>query len=333
MTDLMSYCARGARAGLLGLTMLLPAVSAHAVELQMASGYADANFLTKTVRAFIDDVDKRTNGEVKIVLHNNQTLVKLPDMIRAVQTDQVALADVRLGNYGNDDPVYVVDAIPFLAGDYGSALKLWEASKPYLEQSFADRGLKVLFAMWNPPQAFYTEQPLKTAEDFAGLKMRIYSSETRKMGQLLGADPKEVPFAEVPQAFSTGLINAMFTSPQTGIDTQAWDFTKDLTLVGAMFTKQLVSINKDVFDGLPKDQQDAILAAAADAEKNGFELMKSLTTEQLATITAKGMTVSDADPAVIDALKKVGDQMIDGWKAGATPAQVKVLDDYAALSN
>ena len=121
--------AKGARAAAFGLALAALPAAANAVELQMASGYPDANFLTKTVVAFIADVDARTNGAVKITLHNNQTLVKLPDMIRAVQTNQVALADVRLGNYGNDDPVYVVDAIPFLAGDYGSALKLWEASQ------------------------------------------------------------------------------------------------------------------------------------------------------------------------------------------------------------
>ncbi|WP_445680028.1 TRAP transporter substrate-binding protein [Radicibacter daui] len=325
--------AAGARAAILGLALVSPVAAAHATELQMASGYPDANFLTKTVRGFIDDVDARTKGELKITLHNNQTLVKLPDMIRAVQTNQVALADVRLGNYGNVDPVYVVDAIPFLAGDYASALKLWGASKPYLTKSFADRGLTVLFAMWNPPQGFFSQKPLTSAEDFTSFKMRIYSSETRRMGQLLGAEPKEVPFAEVPQAFSTGLINAMFTSPQTGIDTQAWDFTRNLTMVGALFTKQLVSINTDVFNALPRDQQDAVMAAAAAAEKNGFELMKSLAEEQLTLIKSKGMDVSAANPAVIEALKNVGTQMTADWKEKATPEQVKVLDDYAALTN
>ncbi|WP_176085683.1 TRAP transporter substrate-binding protein [Martelella sp. HB161492] len=308
----------------------LPA-AANAVELQMASGYPDTNFLTQTVQAFIADVEKRTDGDVTITLHNNQTLVKLPDMIRAVQTGQVAMADVRLGNYGNDDPVYVVDAIPNLAGDYDSALELWDASRPYLTDSFAKRGLKVLFAMWNPPQGFFTEEPLETAEDFDGLKMRIYSTGTSTMAGLLGAEPKEVPFSEVAQAFSTGLINSMFTSPQTGIDTQAWDFTKDLTMVGALFTKQLVSINADVFDGLPKEDQDAILAAAADAEKNGFALMQSLAKDQLALIASKGMTVSDADEAVMTKMSEVGATMLDEWMKAATPEQAKVIEDYKAM--
>jgi TRAP-type C4-dicarboxylate transport system substrate-binding protein len=315
----------------LGGALLAPLAPALAADLKMASGYPDANYLTLTVRDFIADVDKRTGGALKIELHNNQSLVKLPDMMRAVQTGQVALADVRLGNYGNQDPVYILDAIPFVAGDYDSALKLWQASKPYLADSFAKRGMKVLFAMWNPPQGFYTLKPVASAADLAGLKLRIYSTETRRMGELLKAEPLIVQFGEVPQAFSTGLINAMFTSPQTGIDTQAWDFVKNLTMVGALYTKQLVTINSDVFDKLPKAQQDAVVAAGAAAEKAGFERMKALTNEQLAQIKGKGIQVADGSPALIGQLKQVGTQMQDEWKAKAAPEQRTVLENYAKL--
>ena len=306
-------------------------VPAAAVDLKMASGYPDTNYLTLTVRDFIADVSKRTNAGVSIELHNNQTLVKLPDMMRAVQTGQVALADVRLGNYGNQDAVYVLDAIPFVAGDYDSALKLAQASRPYLKESFAARGLKLLFMMWNPPQGFYTLKPIQSAQDLAGLKLRIYSTETRRMGELLKTEPLIVQFGEVPQAFSTGLINAMFTSPQTGIDTQAWDFVKNLTMVGALFTKQVVAINIDTFNKLTKAQQDALVAAGEAAEKAGFERMKTLTTEQLAQIKSKGVQVANASPELIAELKKVGLQMQEEWKAKATPEQRKVLEDFDKL--
>ncbi len=325
------YAFKGLKVAALGLALAALPAAGNAVELQMASGYPDANYLTKTVMAFIADVEARTNGDVKITLHDNQTLVKLPDMIRAVQTNQVALADVRLGNYGHDDPVYVLDAIPNLAADTDSALKLWAASKPYLTESFAKRGLKVLFAMWNPAQGFFTKKPLTSGDDFKGMNMRIYSSETSNMASLLGATPKEVNFAEVAQAFSTGLIDSMFTGPQTGIDTQAWDFTSNLTMVGALFTKQLVSINTDVFNGLPKKDQDAILAAAAAAEKNGFETMIKLTDDQLATIKSHGTAVQDADKSVMDAVAKAGATMLAEWEKKATPEQVKVVTDYQGM--
>lgn len=314
-----------------GALLFAVAAPAPAADLKMASGYPDANYLTQTVRDFIADAGQRSGGSLNIELHNNQTLVKLPDMMRAVQTNQVALSDVRLGNYGNQDPVYILDAIPFLAGDYDSAQKLWQASRQYLTDSFAQRGMKVLFAMWNPPQAFYTLKPVSSAEDLAGLKMRVYSTETRRMGELLKAEPLIVQFGEIPQAFSTGLINAMFTSPQTGIDTQAWDFVKHLTMVGALFTKQVVVINADVFAKLSKAEQDALVEAGKAAEQAGFERMKALTTEQLALMTEKGVQVAQASPEFIEQLKRVGVQMEDDWKAKASAGQRAVLDAYLGM--
>ena len=317
--------------GLLCAALMSP-LPAVAVDLKMASGYPDANYLTATVRGFIADVEQRTGGSLKIELHNNQSLVKLPEMLRAVQTGQVALADVRLGNYGNQDPAYILDAIPFVASGPDDVLRLWQASKPYLTESFGKRGVKVLFALWNPPQGFYTLKPVTSASDLAGLKLRIYSTETRRMGELLKADPLIVQFGEVPQAFATGLINAMFTSPQTGIDTQAWDFVKNLTMVGALYTKQLVVINADVFDKLAKDQQQALMAAAEIAEKAGFAKMQATTNEQLELIKSKGMQVSTASLALLDELKKVGMQMEEDWKAKASADQRAVLDAYKQLS-
>jgi TRAP-type C4-dicarboxylate transport system substrate-binding protein len=336
MNALIRSLASRATSGLLSvatMAALLSSPTVHAVDLKMATGYPDGNHLTLTVRDFIGEVEKRTGGAVKIELHNNQSIVKLPDMMRAVQSNQVALVDMRLGNYGNQDPVYILDAIPFVAGDYDSALKLWQSSKPYLVDRFARRGIKVLFAMWNPPQGFYTSKPVTVADDLAGAKMRIYSTETRRMGELLKTEPLIVQFGEVPQAFATGLINAMFTSPQTGIDTQAWDFVKHLTMVGALYTKQIVGINADAFAKLSKSEQDAMLAAAEAAEKIGFERMKKLTAEQLVLIRAKGITVSEASPQFLAQLKKIGAQMEAEWKEKASPEQRKVLDSYAAATS
>ena len=66
----------------------------------MASGYADANFHTKNIRAFIDDVEKSTDGKLKITLNSNDTLIKLDAIKRAVEAGQIPIGEMRLGVYG-----------------------------------------------------------------------------------------------------------------------------------------------------------------------------------------------------------------------------------------
>lgn len=302
--------------------------SAFAADLKMASGYPDNNYLTVNLRDFLADVDKRTKGATKVTLHNNQSLVKLPDILRAVQTNQVAFGEVYAANLGNQDPVFTLDAIPFLAPDEAAAWRLWSASRPYVEQWFAKRGVRVLFAEFFPPQGFFTKKPVSTTADLAGLKLRIYSNETKRMGELLKAQPLVVQFGEVPQAFATGLIDAMFTSPQTGIDTQAWDFTKNFVNVGAMRAKLFVVVNDAEFKKLSPERQRAVLDAAAAAEKRGMDRSTSVSQSQTAELKQHGIAVSEASPKLLGDLQGIGQTMVDEWAQRATPEQRAVLERY-----
>ena len=78
------------------------------------------------------------------------------------------------------------------------------------------------------------------------------------MGTLLGFNATILPFAEIPQAFSTGLIEALFTSAQTGVDIQAWDNTKYFTNVGAILSKNALILNKRAFASCPRTSQKVL---------------------------------------------------------------------------
>src|SRR3546814_1307313 len=100
------------------------------------------------------------------------------------------------------------------------------------------------------------------------------------MGEMLGFNATILPFAEVPQAFSTGLIEAMFTSPQTGIDIQAWDNTSHFTYAGAMLNKNAVIVSERYFSALSPEDQRNLLAAAERAELRGFEMSAQTRSEE-----------------------------------------------------
>ncbi|MAC78758.1 MAG: hypothetical protein CML66_11925 [Rhodobacteraceae bacterium] len=296
----------------------------------MASGYADTNFMTQNIMQFIDDVDAATDGALKITLHSNGTLMKLDAIRRAVQTDQVQIGEIRLGSYSNEDPMYNLAGLPFVAGDYDSAWTLMEAQKPYFDALFDKIGLKVLAYQPWPGQGFYTKTPVNGLADFKGQKLRIYSKATQDMGNALGFEATILPFAEIPQAFATGLIDALFTSPQTGIDIQAWDNTDYFTAAGAMYTKNAIIVNKDVFEALPAEVQTALVTAGEEATTRGWEMSKATYAEQIGVLEENGMTVSDAPAEVIARLKEIGTTMMDEWRAGASPDAIAVLEAYQA---
>jgi TRAP-type C4-dicarboxylate transport system substrate-binding protein len=310
---------------------ILLALPASAAEWIMASGYADANFHTKNIRTFIKEVAEGTGGKLKITLNSNDTLIKLDAIKRAVQAGQIPIGEMRLGVYGNEDPMYILAGLPFIAPDYATAWLLKDMQKPYFDKLFEKNGMKILYyAPW-PGQGFYTRFPVGKTADFKGKKLRIYSTATQKMGEMLGFNATILPFAEIPQAFSTGLIEALFTSPQTGIDIQAWDNTSNFTYAGAIYSKNCVIVNLKAWKRLDADTREVVLKAAERAELRGWEMSAATTKAQIKILEKNGMTAANAPGAVIGDMKKIGVAMMGDWKKKASPEAVAILDDYLAL--
>jgi TRAP-type C4-dicarboxylate transport system substrate-binding protein len=101
-----------------------------------------------------------------------------------------------------------------------------------------------------PGQGFYTKQPVAGLADLKGQKLRIYSKQTQQLGEKLGMEALILPFAEVPQAFSTGMIQSLWTSAQTGTDVKAWEYTKHFTYTGTMHNKNAIIVNERAFRAL-----------------------------------------------------------------------------------
>ncbi|MBI3514241.1 MAG: TRAP transporter substrate-binding protein [Proteobacteria bacterium] len=294
----------------------------------MATGYPESNFMTKNVRQFIDEVQKASGGKFEIALSSNDTLIKLDSIKRAVQTGQIPIGEIRFGVYGNEDPMYILDGTPFLAADYAAAWKLLEAQKPYFDTLFKKNGMRIVgYQPW-PGQGFYTKFPVAKMDDFKGKRLRIYSTSTKKMGDMMGFNATILPFAEVPQAFSTGLIEALFTSPQTGIDIQAWENTKYFTNAGALFSKNGLIVNERAFQKLSPEVRAAMTKAGEAFTKRGWEMSAAVSAEQIETLRKNGMTTAELPDAIKQQMKEIGETMISDWKSEANAEAIAVLNYY-----
>ncbi len=311
---------------------LLAACAAFSVQAQtkwdMPTPYSDGEFHTRNVKAFADDVKKNTNGAVDITVHSNGSLIKHPDILRAVSTGQVNIGELLLGQFGNEDPVFAADNVPFVATGYDAAMKFYQAQKPVLEKKLQGRGLKLLYSVAWPGQGIYTRDPVKSVNDFKGMKMRTYSPLTARLAELLGAAPVVVQVPEVPQAFATGAMTAMVTSSATGTATKAWEFVKNYYKTNAWNPKNVVVVNERAFARLPKDQQDGILKAAAAAEPRGWEMSRTRERDADEQLAKNGVSVQEPSPELKAALAKIGEQMAAEWEKSAGADGQAILKAY-----
>jgi TRAP-type C4-dicarboxylate transport system substrate-binding protein len=303
--------------------------AAHAqTKWDMPTPYSDGEFHTRNVRAFAEDVKQATGGKLDINVHSNGSLIKHPDILRAVSTGQVSIAEFLLGQFSNEDPVFAADNVPFVAPGYDAAFKFYQAQKPVLEKKLQGRGMRLLYAVAWPGQGIYTRDPLKSVSDLKGTKMRTYSPLTARLAELLGASPVVVQVPEVPQMFATGAMQAMVTSSATGTATKAWEFVKNYTKTNAWNPKNVVVVNERAFNRLPKEEQNAITKAAASAEPRGWEMSKAREKEGDETLVKNGVSVSEPTAELKAALAKIGEQMAAEWEKSAGADGQAILKAY-----
>jgi len=299
-----------------------------ATRWDMATPYVDATHHTQNIIEFAKEVKAATDGELNIIVHSGASLIKHKEIPRAVRTSQVPIGEVFIGIMGNDDPIYKLDNIPFLASNFDEAKKLYAASKSTLEAKLDKTGMMLLFSVPWPPQGVYSKKPINKIEDLKGAKLRSYSSTLSRLALLLEASPTTVQTVEIPQAFSTGIIDTMFTSPTTGVSSQSWDYLSNYTDVQAWIPKNMVIVNKRAFKRLSKTSQDALLKAAKNAEQRGWEKAISETKEKTELLAENGINVSQPTKALMNSLKSIGVQMSKEWAEQAGSEGLNIIQDY-----
>ena len=229
------------------------------------------------------------------------------------------IGEVLLSIHENEDPIFGVDVVPFLATSFQASKKLWDASRPAVEKKLASQGLMALYAVPWPPQGIYAKKDLNTVEDMKGLKWRSYNVGTARIGELVGAQSVTIQAAELPQALATGVVNSFMSSGGTGYDSKAWESLTHFYDTQAWIPKDATFVNKAAFNGLDKATQDAILKAAATAEERGWKMWQEKAGWYLDQLKAKGMKVQAPSPELAAGFKKAGETLTADWlkKAGA----------------
>lgn len=288
-----------------------------------------SNFISRVAVDFARQVKRESKGELDIQVSPNSTLFKRSEVKAAVARGDIQLGELFMSVLGDEDPLFELDSIPFLATDYEQAQRLWQASRPAIEQRLLKDGVRLLYAVPWPPQSLFSNKPILRMADFHGMKFRSYNPTLSRTALLLGAEPTSIDTEAVPEAFRSGRIDGMLTSSATGVDLRAWGFASHFHDIQAFIPKNIAIVNEAAFQRLSASTRQALLNAAKRAERQGWELSWALTGYQIRMLERQGMTVVGEVPAEIrSGLAAIGRKLTWEWldKAGAPGREV--LDAY-----
>ena len=308
--------------------LALSAAAQAQTKWDLPAAYPATNFHTVNLQQFADDIDKASSGKLKITVHANASLFKLPEIKRAVQGGQAQIGEILLSAYQNEWIIFGADGLPFLADSYDEAMKLWRAQKPLLDKKLGEQGMMVLYSVAWPPQGIYTKKPLASAADLKGVKWRAYSPATSRIAELVGAQPVTVQAAEFAQALATGVVESTMTSGATGVDSKLFEHLKFYYDTQAWLPKNAVIVNKAAFDALDAPTRAAVTKAAADAESRGWAASRKVNVDTLERLKVNGMQVLPPSPQLKADMAKVGETMLKEWVDRAGADGKALLDAY-----
>lgn len=294
----------------------------------MPLAYAASNFHSENASSFAEAVTEATGGEIEIVTHASGSLFKGDEIFRVVRTGQAPIGERLISALGNEDPVFEIDALPFLATSYEDARKLYEASKPTMEKILEEKGVKLLYAVPWPPQGLYSKDEVTSAADMEGVKFRAYNQATSRLAELMGAVPTKIEAAELSQAFATGVADSMISSGATGYDRKIWEHVQYWYDVQAWLPKNMVIVNLDMWNELDDETRGIILDAAERAEQAGWDESMELAEWYKEQLAENGMTVEGPSDQLQSDFEEIGQTMTEEWleKAGDTGRQI--IDTY-----
>ena len=312
------------------IAILLNTNSAFTAEKwDMALAYGAGNFHSANATEFAKNVTEQSGGKLTIVTHPGGSLFKGGEIFRAVRTGQTQIGERFMSALGKEDPLLEVDSQPFLATTYDDAMDLYQASKPEIVKGLDAKGLIFLYAVPWPAQGLYSKKEINNVADLKGLKFRAYNSATIRIAELTGMAPTKIEAAEISQAFSTGAVESMITSPTTGKNKKIWENgVKYFYDIAAWFPKNMVIVNKDAWNKLDSATQKLVMLEAAKAEQKGWALSKKGNKDDKKALADAGMVVGKVNAELKKHFEEVGATMAKEWADRAGSRGQGVLAAY-----
>ncbi|CAB1055341.1 hypothetical protein D1BOALGB6SA_74 [Olavius sp. associated proteobacterium Delta 1] len=256
---LFRVCAAAFIASLI-LGLSTSANAQETITLRLSSFVPAKHFMnTRVLEPWIETVEKRSAGKLKIKLYPGSTLGK-----PQAQYDMAArgVADITWGLLGYTPgrfPLATVMELPFLSpsAEIGSRMAQRLYDKGYLKSEFKD--VKLLALGMPPNMDLHVNGKLvKTLEDLKGMKIRTPSAMMGKIIKMWGGVPVPLPAPEIYLSLETGLIDGVFLDPLTLMGVRANEVTQYHTRIGVSAPVFFFAMNQKTWDRLPPEIQKVI---------------------------------------------------------------------------
>ena len=272
---------------------------------------------TAAMDRFAELVEEKTDGEVTIEVFHGGVLGSPPDALEQVRLGAIEVGNFNLGPIGPMVKEANLVSLPFIFKSVPHMFRVLEGEAgDMVSDAMGQAGLLPLAWVDAGARSFYTQKPINTPDDVAGLKIRVMNNDLyTAMISAMGGNPSPMAFGEVYQSLKTGVVDGAENNFPSFKNVAHYEVTTNYSLSEHLIIPECICVNTSKFEALSPELQDAVRAAAEEAGLYQRELWAVQSEQARKDVEAAGVMVNEI--------------------ADKTPfqdAMVAVYDDYLAAN-
>jgi TRAP-type transport system periplasmic protein len=307
-----------------GLSVLLPLTACglaeeggggeNAVTLRLSHQWpgvdkqGNGDFRAVLAERFADRVRERTNNQVNIEIHPNNSLVEDPtEQYSAIERGAVDMSVFPLDYASGDVPEFSITLMPAMVRNHDEAQR-WQDAEigSRVEQITEENGVKVLTWIWNAGAVGTKgEQPIVSPDDVTkGTVTRAAGTRIEEMLKSVGFGISSIPSSEIYSAMQTGVLDSAITSTSSFSSYRLHEQVKSYTSPTGgntfWFMFEPLIIGTEQFEELTPEQQDILEEAGQELQQYAYEASEKDDVRVDQEFTEAGVNVVQMDDAAFD---------------------------------
>ncbi|HLX23460.1 MAG TPA: TRAP transporter substrate-binding protein DctP [Usitatibacter sp.] len=308
--------------------------SAEATTLKISHQFpggtlTEGDFRDRLCQKFAIEIEKRSKGALKAQVYAGSSLMKTNAQFSAMRKGALDMSLYPLPYAGGEVQETNIGLMPGIIPSYEQAAK-WKTGEigKLLNTLLNEKGIVMVSWIFQAGGAASRSQPLVGPEDAKGMKVRGGSREMDMVLKEAGASVLAIPSNEIYAGMQTGAMDAALTSSTSLISFRLEELAKHLTTGRGQaywFMCEPLMMSKQIFDALPKDQRDIIMAVGEEMEKFGTDAAKADDVAVATVYQKAGAKVYDLDAPTLKKWQDIARRT--AWKeyAAKSETSAKIL--------
>ena len=268
------------------------------VTLKMSHQWTENNAGSVVDKWFADEIEKRTDGEVKIRIFWAEALGKAKENLVLLQQGAVDMAAMSPGYFPAQMPFYAApNSIPMTMDEVPQATELMKRlmqEVPAYQEETKRNGIKALFFHHLNPYKLVCKDPVTSVADMDGKKMRTWGKDMPRMVQAAGGTPVTLSLSEIYEGLSRGTVDCAPFAVDLIVNYKIFEVAQNVSDVTLWLGPSTgIWMSQSAWAKLTPEQQEIFAATALEAAEMDRELVMKAGAEAIATLEKEGVKFHD----------------------------------------